>query len=308
MFQKPFSFSGRIRRLEYGLSQVIVFILFIFIALPFGGLFITNPILFFLFGAVANWFIIIQGVKRCHDLGNSGWYMFIPFYSLMMLFSDGELGSNKYGPNPKGLERPQTLTSHQQTISPSFSNKVGQNTSNQLVGAGSSSDKKSNHTLFFWLGIAIITIVFLMIRSVSYHASELTKMIEHTNQERQEDILSELFITNRDETQVIEKEVQHTSEKFEMPEQSHSVSTRPIKEQDCPVTYSVQILASAKKLPRNASEFRNLDDKIEESYFPNEKIYKYKYVVGKECSLNEIKILKRKLQKLGFKGVFIVKR
>jgi uncharacterized membrane protein YhaH (DUF805 family) len=306
MFQKPFSFTGRIRRLEYGLSQVIVFVLFIFIVLPFGGLFITNPILFFLFGAVANWFLIMQGVKRCHDLGNSGWYMFIPFYGLMMLFSDGELGSNRYGPNPKGLERPPILASNQQTINSSLSNTVHQTTINQSVNRENSGDKKSNHALFFWLGIVIITIIFLMIRSVSYHASELTKMIEHSNQERQEDVLSEFFITKNEENQVIEDE--NVNEGSEILEQSNSMSQRQRQDLDCPVIYSVQVVASSKKLSRDAIEFRNLDYKIEERYFPNEKIYKYKYVVGKECSLTEIKKLRRKLRKLGFKGAFIVKR
>jgi uncharacterized membrane protein YhaH (DUF805 family) len=49
------------------------------------------------------WFFLAQGAKRCHDRGNSGWYLLIPFYFLWMLFADGEIGQNDFGPNPKGI-------------------------------------------------------------------------------------------------------------------------------------------------------------------------------------------------------------
>ena len=48
------------------------------------------------------WFMTAQGAKRCHDRNNSGWYQFIPLYGLWMLFADGDVGENDYGPDPKG--------------------------------------------------------------------------------------------------------------------------------------------------------------------------------------------------------------
>lgn len=45
-------------------------------------------------------FILTEGAKRCHDMGRSGWFQLIPFFSLWMLFKKGEEGPNKYGPNP----------------------------------------------------------------------------------------------------------------------------------------------------------------------------------------------------------------
>lgn len=46
------------------------------------------------------WFIVAQNTKRCHDRGNSGYYQFIPFYCLWLIFGDGENGSNQYGEDP----------------------------------------------------------------------------------------------------------------------------------------------------------------------------------------------------------------
>jgi uncharacterized membrane protein YhaH (DUF805 family) len=87
MFKNVFSINGRIRRTEYGISIIIATFINV---LTFGvGIFFTLPVM------------ILQGAKRCHDLGNSGWYQLIPFYGLFLLFQDGEKGPNKYGENPK---------------------------------------------------------------------------------------------------------------------------------------------------------------------------------------------------------------
>lgn len=109
MFKAPFSFNGRIRRLEYGLSYLI----YLVFALPFniylrmsensyGGPSGTVLVIFFILLIPFLWFMLAQGAKRCHDRGNSGWFQLIPFYGLWMLFADSENGPNEYGPNPKG--------------------------------------------------------------------------------------------------------------------------------------------------------------------------------------------------------------
>ena len=46
-------------------------------------------------------FTLIQGVKRMHDVGKSGWYILIPIYNLILAFTDGTQGNNEYGENPK---------------------------------------------------------------------------------------------------------------------------------------------------------------------------------------------------------------
>jgi uncharacterized membrane protein YhaH (DUF805 family) len=106
MFKNPFSFEGRIRRLEYGLSYILYIIIYvpllIYINQPGEPLPISLIIAVIILALF--WFMLAQGAKRCHDRGNSGWWQIIPFYHLWMLFGDGEIGPNDYGDNPKGLE------------------------------------------------------------------------------------------------------------------------------------------------------------------------------------------------------------
>jgi uncharacterized membrane protein YhaH (DUF805 family) len=110
MFKNSFSFEGRIRRSEYGISLILFAVARVIITLIaaslmssssnidgaiFLSLFLSIPIL---------WFLWAQGAKRCHDIGNSGWFQLIPFYALWMLFQDGEPGPNQHGENPKDIQ------------------------------------------------------------------------------------------------------------------------------------------------------------------------------------------------------------
>ena len=101
MFSNPFSFYGRIRRTEYGLSFIIAYLYAIVIGLFVGAANGSEGIMY-LFLIPDYWFIWAQGAKRCHDRDNSGWYQIIPFYGLWMLFGDGDAYENSYGPDPKG--------------------------------------------------------------------------------------------------------------------------------------------------------------------------------------------------------------
>ncbi|TRZ43567.1 DUF805 domain-containing protein [Robertkochia solimangrovi] len=103
MFLAPFSFDGRIRRLEFGLSLIIA-IAADSIIFAFENTLDQIPALFYLMGAIVTWFMIAQGTKRCHDLGESGFNQFIPFYILVQLFSEGSGLENRYGTNPKAID------------------------------------------------------------------------------------------------------------------------------------------------------------------------------------------------------------
>ena len=106
MFSHFFSFSGRIRRMEFGLSYIIYSILAIVLSVcaeetPLLGQ-LDIPLL---------WFTWAQMCKRFHDKGESGLRIFtllIPLYNIyvmiMLFFEDGEPYENDYGKDPKGRE------------------------------------------------------------------------------------------------------------------------------------------------------------------------------------------------------------
>lgn len=103
MFNKPFSFNGRIRRLEYGISAIIYLVWYVIITAMMTPAEPTiGASIFVLISVVPMiWFLWAQNCKRCHDRGNSGWYQIIPFYFFVLLFGDGDIGNNEYGENPK---------------------------------------------------------------------------------------------------------------------------------------------------------------------------------------------------------------
>ena len=103
MFKKPFSFSGRIRRLEYGISFIVYFIWYLFVDVAGKSSNLSQGVAIIILISIIPilWFLWAQNCKRCHDRGNSGWYQLIPFYFFVLLFGDGEPGENEYGTNPK---------------------------------------------------------------------------------------------------------------------------------------------------------------------------------------------------------------
>lgn len=101
MFKSPFSFEGRIRRLEYGLSYILYLSFIVLVALlqehfNIDEMWAVIPYLFFIV------FLLAQGTKRCHDMGKNGFYQLIPFYIIALLFQEGQRKENKYGNDPKG--------------------------------------------------------------------------------------------------------------------------------------------------------------------------------------------------------------
>ncbi len=113
MFKRPFSFKGRIRRLEYGLSIIIYFVYLVTVRFIIGVIVgnMHEDLLFLISLILAIpvlWFMLAQGAKRFHDTGETGWLqlacVFCPLYVLFMLLCDGDKFANEYGEAPKGRD------------------------------------------------------------------------------------------------------------------------------------------------------------------------------------------------------------
>ncbi len=102
MFKAPFSFKGRISKTEYRVTNFLMMgLLAVVVSVAMINEYFAYIGLLWLPGL---WFFFAQGVKRCHDLGKNGWHQVTPFYTITMLFSDGTVGNNEYGPDPKEME------------------------------------------------------------------------------------------------------------------------------------------------------------------------------------------------------------
>jgi len=116
VFNNYANFNGRARRKEYWSFQLVnfIFLISIFFVLLFFQIiglraFVLIPGIFlpvFVFGIIIPAFAVL--VRRLHDTNRSGWNFLmglIPFIGGMILlyfyFSDGTVGRNSYGDDPK---------------------------------------------------------------------------------------------------------------------------------------------------------------------------------------------------------------
>lgn len=107
MFKNVFGIRGRIHRKEYCITVLIAPVIVFLLETPavltdreMGGLgfsVITQILSYFIGGYI----VLAQSIKRCHDLGHSGWWTFIPLYGFWLLFQSGQEGDNEYGTDPK---------------------------------------------------------------------------------------------------------------------------------------------------------------------------------------------------------------
>lgn len=101
VLKKYATFNGRARRSEYWyfflFNGVIAFVL----GFLEGLISIGTPIL----SSIYSLAVLIPGIavaiRRMHDVGKSGWFVLIPIYNLILACSNGEVGENEFGPDPK---------------------------------------------------------------------------------------------------------------------------------------------------------------------------------------------------------------
>jgi len=99
VIQNYATFNGRARRKEYWmfvLFNMIASFIFGFI----GGL-LDFPLLANIYSLAVLLPSLAVAVRRMHDVGKSGWYVLIPIYNFILCVTEGEIGENQYGPDPK---------------------------------------------------------------------------------------------------------------------------------------------------------------------------------------------------------------
>ena len=96
------NFKGRASRQEYWMFVLFNFIFLI--ALSFIEVF-----LFGLYSSILSDLYVLAllvpsiavGIRRMHDTGKSGWFLLIPIYNFILVVTQGESSSNKYGEAPE---------------------------------------------------------------------------------------------------------------------------------------------------------------------------------------------------------------
>ena len=109
-------FTGRARRSEYWYFVLFNFIVSILIGLSLGviaGLLNVPALVYLAYLWSLAVFIpsLAVSVRRLHDIGRSGWWLFlslIPLVGAIILIiwycTDSQPGANQYGPNPKEMD------------------------------------------------------------------------------------------------------------------------------------------------------------------------------------------------------------
>ncbi|MCI9844415.1 DUF805 domain-containing protein [Flavobacterium pectinovorum] len=113
VFENYVNFNGRARRSEYwyfALASGIISIILTIIDKTIGTTFgiAETGIISSLYSLLVILPSLAVGVRRLHDVGKSGWFMLIilipiigAIWLLVLACTDGEQGTNAYGPDPK---------------------------------------------------------------------------------------------------------------------------------------------------------------------------------------------------------------
>lgn len=124
VWRGSFDFSGRARRKEYWYFTLYHTILAFSGELLAVGLINENAMIGSVFAAIVFLYILASTVpsiavtvRRLHDIGKSGSWLFIGFipligsiWLLVLMCTDGTSGPNRYGLDPKALDAGASLT------------------------------------------------------------------------------------------------------------------------------------------------------------------------------------------------------
>lgn len=121
-FKKYADFRSRARRSEYWYFALFNALFILVLSLLDTVLGFGNDDTLGIFAALYSLVVVIPSlavcVRRLHDIGKSGWWIFVaivPFVGALILFffaiRDSQPGANQYGPNPKELSNSSSTNS-----------------------------------------------------------------------------------------------------------------------------------------------------------------------------------------------------
>lgn len=113
VYQEYAKFSGRSRRKEFWMFHLFYYLILIFLYMVIAAITAKSnipvaEIFFYVFSIGSVIPSIAVTVRRLHDVGQSGWMMFInvipivgTIVFLVFMLMDSHTGHNRYGENPK---------------------------------------------------------------------------------------------------------------------------------------------------------------------------------------------------------------
>ena len=117
VFHQYFDFSGRARRKEFWIFNLVNFIALIILSIIDEALGTKTSndedgvgLLYLVYYLVSLIPSLAVSVRRLHDIGKSGWYVFVniipiagQIWFLILVCMEGEARPNQWGENPKGI-------------------------------------------------------------------------------------------------------------------------------------------------------------------------------------------------------------
>lgn len=97
LFSLLFSSEGRSSRGEYIFIVVLCIAILMLIGISASNSTMPSPKALSLLGFLVFYPALNAAIRRCHDIGESGFNLIIPFYFVYIMFAKGDKGRNEYG-------------------------------------------------------------------------------------------------------------------------------------------------------------------------------------------------------------------
>lgn len=97
LFNLLFSSEGRSSRGEYMSIVVLCIAILMLIGISASNSTMPSPKALSLLGFFVFYPALNAAIRRCHDIGESGFNLIIPFYFVYIMFAKGDKGRNEYG-------------------------------------------------------------------------------------------------------------------------------------------------------------------------------------------------------------------